>query len=488
MRPNLLIAILLLGAGAVARADTLTFTNAAGSGLWSDPLNWDALRVPTGADDVVVPASPASCRITTPSACNGISAGALVVFEAPTQINGPSTFSAGVQLNSTITGNGDLTFASSVDWRSGSLEGAGLALVPEGVTIRVVPEGQPTLSRVLEVFGTIEVDDQVFRITRPEGLLRIPDTGVLRLMNGGSVLASQIDGEAFVISGALECAGTATCAVDALFLSTARVSAACPLVITPPPGNLSPEGVLSGGLWETSGEGSIEWSEQSPVLVLDAGTTLRMNGTGSSPTLYGNLRRIDGELLVDAKDPAVVVRAGASNPTVITGRVRVAGDSRISFSTGFVCEPTAILELAPSFVQPPITALNSVGPAATLDGALEVLLPTTAPEGCGEYIALITGAGSFDAMTGDFDVVSVPPISLDQPFAYTVERFLGSVIESVVVYSNSLADWNLDGGVDSDDVITYFEDWDRSEADVTGDGGTDGDDIIYFFSRWDQGC
>jgi hypothetical protein len=42
--------------------------------------------------------------------------------------------------------------------------------------------------------------------------------------------------------------------------------------------------------------------------------------------------------------------------------------------------------------------------------------------------------------------------------------------------------------VDSDDVITYFEDWDRSEADVTGDGGTDGDDIIYFFSRWDQGC
>lgn len=154
MRPYLLIAILLVGAGAVARGDTLTFTNAAGSGLWSDPLNWDALRVPTGADDVVVPAGSASCRITTPSACNGMNAGALVVFDAPTQINGPSTFSAGVQLNSTITGNGDLTFASAVDWRAGSLEGAGLALVPEGVTMRVVPEGQPTLSRVLEVFGT----------------------------------------------------------------------------------------------------------------------------------------------------------------------------------------------------------------------------------------------------------------------------------------------------------------------------------------------
>ncbi|MFZ4573735.1 MAG: hypothetical protein ACOYN0_05015 [Phycisphaerales bacterium] len=51
-----------------------------------------------------------------------------------------------------------------------------------------------------------------------------------------------------------------------------------------------------------------------------------------------------------------------------------------------------------------------------------------------------------------------------------------------------VADWNYDGGVDSDDVIAYFADWDVSNADYNGDGGTDGDDIIAFFGAWDAGC
>jgi hypothetical protein len=50
------------------------------------------------------------------------------------------------------------------------------------------------------------------------------------------------------------------------------------------------------------------------------------------------------------------------------------------------------------------------------------------------------------------------------------------------------SDWNYDGGVDSDDVIAYFIDWDVSNADYNGDGGTDGDDIIAFFGAWDNGC
>ena len=52
------------------------------------------------------------------------------------------------------------------------------------------------------------------------------------------------------------------------------------------------------------------------------------------------------------------------------------------------------------------------------------------------------------------------------------------------------ADYNNDNGVDSDDVIAFFADWDLSAmaADLTGDGGVDGDDVIYFFGRWDAGC
>jgi subtilisin family serine protease len=50
------------------------------------------------------------------------------------------------------------------------------------------------------------------------------------------------------------------------------------------------------------------------------------------------------------------------------------------------------------------------------------------------------------------------------------------------------ADWNGDQGVDGDDVIAFFADWDASDADFNRDGGTDGDDVIAFFTRWDSGC
>ena len=53
-----------------------------------------------------------------------------------------------------------------------------------------------------------------------------------------------------------------------------------------------------------------------------------------------------------------------------------------------------------------------------------------------------------------------------------------------------LGDYNCDGGVDGDDVITFFADWDSASpaADVDGSGGVDGDDVILFFERWDAGC
>ncbi|MFZ4573311.1 MAG: hypothetical protein ACOYN0_02870 [Phycisphaerales bacterium] len=50
------------------------------------------------------------------------------------------------------------------------------------------------------------------------------------------------------------------------------------------------------------------------------------------------------------------------------------------------------------------------------------------------------------------------------------------------------ADWDGSGGVDGDDVIAFFADWDVSDADYDGSGGTDGDDVIAFFSAWDRGC
>lgn len=66
----------------------------------------------------------------------------------------------------------------------------------------------------------------------------------------------------------------------------------------------------------------------------------------------------------------------------------------------------------------------------------------------------------------------------------------GTVTTGVARITNCPADYNTDGGVDADDVILYFADWDAGsdEADFDNNGGVDSDDVIGFFSRWDAGC
>ncbi len=53
-----------------------------------------------------------------------------------------------------------------------------------------------------------------------------------------------------------------------------------------------------------------------------------------------------------------------------------------------------------------------------------------------------------------------------------------------------LSDYDHSGGVDGDDVIAFFADWDTNviSADIDGSGGVDGDDVILFFTLWDAGC
>jgi hypothetical protein len=51
------------------------------------------------------------------------------------------------------------------------------------------------------------------------------------------------------------------------------------------------------------------------------------------------------------------------------------------------------------------------------------------------------------------------------------------------------ADFNEDGGVDGEDVGTFFAAWESGvcDADVNQDGGVDGDDVSVFFSQWEAG-
>ncbi len=80
------------------------------------------------------------------------------------------------------------------------------------------------------------------------------------------------------------------------------------------------------------------------------------------------------------------------------------------------------------------------------------------------------------------------------PAFYTKENALSPVLGfspslALVVTLRPPADADLDGDVDSDDIIVFFAAWDSGEelADFDLDGDTDSDDIVGFFTAWDNG-
>ncbi|MFZ4576464.1 MAG: hypothetical protein ACOYN0_18925 [Phycisphaerales bacterium] len=80
------------------------------------------------------------------------------------------------------------------------------------------------------------------------------------------------------------------------------------------------------------------------------------------------------------------------------------------------------------------------------------------------------------------------------PAFFTKENALATALGAepkldLVVDLVDPGDYNADGGVDGDDIIAFFADWDASaaSADFNLDGGVDGDDVIEFFAEWDNG-
>lgn len=66
------------------------------------------------------------------------------------------------------------------------------------------------------------------------------------------------------------------------------------------------------------------------------------------------------------------------------------------------------------------------------------------------------------------------------------------VVSGVKVPASSpcIADFDINGGVDGDDVATFLTAWTASEstADTNRDGGVDGQDVEMFFTHWVSGC
>jgi hypothetical protein len=112
------------------------------------------------------------------------------------------------------------------------------------------------------------------------------------------------------------------------------------------------------------------------------------------------------------------------------------------------------------------------------------------PDGYGNICGTKSLQSNLDP--GEYVMVVLPEYFDELPCGGGYERYWYRIDATPLLSScrACLADHNQDGGVDSDDVISFFGAWDRGgqAADVNQDGGVDSDDVITFFSAWDAGC
>ena len=116
--------------------------------------------------------------------------------------------------------------------------------------------------------------------------------------------------------------------------------------------------------------------------------------------------------------------------------------------------------------------------------------------GCTNFESRLLGCS--DASCGDDGSVTIPVVA-GQNYTIRVGGFNGATgsgnlnLSLVTAPScpwggdNCFADYNNDGSIDGDDVLSFYADWDAAEncADVDASGGVDGDDAITFFGLWD---
>jgi hypothetical protein len=72
-----------------------------------------------------------------------------------------------------------------------------------------------------------------------------------------------------------------------------------------------------------------------------------------------------------------------------------------------------------------------------------------------------------------------------------VEGWIATLPDAMpAVTTLCVGDYNLDGGVDGDDIAAFFGSWEQGavRADVSCDGGVDAEDVSAFFDRWQNGC
>lgn len=113
-------------------------------------------------------------------------------------------------------------------------------------------------------------------------------------------------------------------------------------------------------------------------------------------------------------------------------------------------------------------------------------LPTSAPQHLG---GLVLSARIVYDTNGDGNFIDPTAIGGDTTGVdegYNVILYVGNITPLDAV---CFADYDMNGGVDGQDVEAFFDDWSQglSAADTNFDGGVDGQDVETFFIQWSAG-
>jgi hypothetical protein len=105
----------------------------------------------------------------------------------------------------------------------------------------------------------------------------------------------------------------------------------------------------------------------------------------------------------------------------------------------------------------------------------------------GEFVDVVDDGLTSGAATR---TLALDSVSQSGVYRLTASNSCGTAYSNPVPALVCPGDFNCSGGVDGDDVISFFAAWDAGliDADLSGDGGVDGDDVILLFGRWDNGC
>jgi hypothetical protein len=187
-------------------------------------------------------------------------------------------------------------------------------------------------------------------------------------------------------------------------------------------------------------------------------------------------------------------RIGGATSSVLTITSAAATDQGsydcvVTGPCGTATSAAAPLTCTPVFTQHPQGGSYSGGTTITLATSVATAGTTT-------YRWRKNGANIFNSQTYAGVLTPTLTIRANDPndsgtYTLAVTNACGTAIsDPAVIDVSCLSDFNLDGGVDGEDLFAFFGVWEQgqAEADVNQDGGVDFGDVSMFFEKWEAGC